>query len=253
MRCVGHKKKGHIFPSLIFFLIFSAILILLALLGERLSSHFSHDASERVGATERSDSVVVVIDAGHGGEDGGAIGVNGIYEKDINLDIALTLRDILSANGIDTVLTRSEDILLYDKSSDYEGHKKEQDLNARKEIASSYENAIFVSIHMNSFPVEKYSGLQVYYSVNHEGSHILSKKIQELTKNTLMTENERKVKEADSNIFLLHELSCPAVLVECGFLSNTAECERLSDPEYRTKLALCLSTAICEYIDEVKK
>ena len=164
----------------------------------------------------------IVIDAGHGGEDGGAIGINGGYEKDVNLAVALILRDILTEKGLNVIMTRSEDILLYDKDSDYEGHKKEQDLLNRRKIAETYEDPIFISIHMNSFPIEKYNGLQVYYSKNTPSSMELANKIQTNARQHLQIPNKRTTKPSDG-IYLLDRLKCTAVLVECGFLSNPEE------------------------------
>ena len=148
------------------------------------------------------------------------------------------------------MLTRSEDVLLYDKSSDYEGHKKQQDLETRKRIAEKYENAIFISIHMNSFSDSKYRGLQVYYSPNNDLSSALADNIQRITRENIMRYNNRKIKKADSSIFLLDELSCPAVLIECGFLSNSEDCALLSSPEYRKRLSLCIAIAVMEFITD---
>ncbi len=188
---------------------------------------------------------VVIIDAGHGGIDGGAVGVGSVAEKDLNLDIALRLSDILSAAGIPNRLTRSEDIMLENHGS---SSKKNGDLAARKKIAESYTNAVFVSIHMNSFPIQKYSGLQVYYSPNNEKSRELANLIQTDIAKRLQPENKRKIKAATSSIYLLDNLSCPAVLVECGFLSNPEECTRLATEEYRREIALSIACSVCEYI-----
>ncbi len=193
-----------------------------------------------------SPSPVVVIDAGHGGEDCGAIGTNGAEEKDLNLGIAKNLEAILRANGIQTVMTRSEDVLLYDKNSDYHGQKKVQDLATRRSIAEQYDTALFISIHMNSFPESQYNGLQVYYSPNHEASQTFAQDIQELTRRTLQGKNNRKIKASGEGIYLLDRLACPAILVECGFLSNDEECERLCDPVYRQQLSLVIALAILE-------
>ena len=189
----------------------------------------------------------VVIDAGHGGEDGGAIGKNGAYEKDINLMLAKKLKERLVSLGITCELTRESDILLYDKSADYEGKKKKLDLQARKEFAERYENAIFISIHQNSFSKSQYSGLQVYYSTNDPASRILASKIQADIKEKLQPNNNRAIKPS-SSIYLLDELTCPAVLVECGFLSNQAECERLCDESYQNALCDIMCEVIAEFV-----
>ena len=189
----------------------------------------------------------IIIDAGHGGEDGGAIGKNGAYEKDINLILAKKLKDRLDAQNIPCVLTRSEDILLYDKSADFKGKKKKLDLQARKEFAEGYENAIFISIHQNSFSKSQYSGLQVYYSTNDPASRILASKIQADIKKGLQPNNNRAIKPS-SSIYLLDELTCPAVLVECGFLSNEVECERLCDESYQNALCDIMCEVIAEFV-----
>lgn len=188
----------------------------------------------------------VVIDAGHGGEDGGAVSADGLLEKDINLDIAMRLRDLLVANGIPVVMTRTEDILLYDRNADYEGRKKSLDLAARRKIAEETPNCLFVSIHMNSFPDARYDGLQVWYSPNDPASETVAQTIQKTAKEILQPENDRKIKAATSAIYLLHHLTVPAVLVECGFLSNPAEAAKLGTDAYRQDVAFTLFLAISE-------
>ena len=243
------KQKGKATPIrlIAFFLFFSLMILSFAFSGRKAEAYFSRNEQA---VFSHSDRPTVIIDAGHGGEDGGAVGIDGSAEKNINLEIALTLEEILSSCGIDTVLTRSEDILLYDKNSDYEGHKKQQDLETRKIIAEQYEDAVFVSIHMNSFSDGRYRGLQVYYSPNNDLSAHLADNIQKITRENLMTYNNRKIKKADSSIFLLDELSCPAILIECGFLSNSEDCALLSSSEYRNKLSFCIATAVLEFITD---
>ena len=209
-----------------------------------------------VSANDAAPTVTVILDAGHGGEDGGAVGtVNGkeIYEKDLNLSIALMLRDLLEADGVSVVMTRTEDVLLYDRNTDYEGRKKVLDLAARLHIGQSIENAIFVSIHMNAFPQAQYKGLQVYYSPNHSLSATLAKNVQDRVKEQLQTDNHRKIKRAGSDIFLLEHLECPAVLIECGFLSNAQECAALNEQVYRQKLAFLLFCSIREAVEVHQK
>ncbi len=190
----------------------------------------------------------IVIDAGHGGEDGGTIGKNGVLEKDLNLSVSEILYDMLYANNIPVMMTRTEDKMLYDKYEGYEGHKKMYDLRARLETASEKEGAILVSIHMNANPDEDCRGAQVYYSINHAESYNIAGKIQTYIATHLQSNNNRKIKAASSNIYLLDRIECPAVLVECGFLSNYAECEALSELEYRKKLACTVFAAIMDYL-----
>jgi N-acetylmuramoyl-L-alanine amidase len=194
-------------------------------------------------------NVTIVIDAGHGGEDGGCEG-NGLVEKDLNLDISMRLASLLREAGVNVVMTRETDILLYDKNSDYEGKKKVQDVRRRLEIATEQENAVLVSIHMNYFAETKYSGLQVWYSKNDSKSRILANLIQTEVKTTLQPNNKRSIKEATSGIFLLNNATFPAVLVECGFLSNTDEARALGDAEYRQALAKSIFEAIMKYISQ---
>ncbi len=189
----------------------------------------------------------VVIDPGHGGEDGGASSASGLVEKDANLAVALALRDILEAAGVPTVLTRTEDKLLYDRNADYQGRKKVLDLAARRTIAEATEGCLFVSIHMNAFPVEKYAGMQVWYGVADPRAQEIAASIQAGSMQ-LTPDNHRKIKPAGSNIYLLDRLACPAILVECGFLSNPAEATRLADEDYRRAVAGVIGVSILSVI-----
>lgn len=246
MKTTLSDPKRYLLHYILFSLLFVCALLCLILLGNRFSSP-PLDADGTALLSAHAERPVVILDAGHGGEDGGAVGANGIYEKDLNLAIAQALCEMLRANGIEVVMTRNEDILLYDKSSDYQGQKKVQDLATRKKIAEQYESAVFVSIHMNAFPQAQYHGLQVYYSKNHEDSRTLAQALQSLTQSALQPDNHRKIKEADGNIFLLDRLHCPAILIECGFLSNPEECAALSDVGYRQQLSLLICQSLLEY------
>ena len=212
--------------------------------------HTFNNVDPHSSSTEKEKKYpVVIIDAGHGGEDGGAIGTNGVYEKDLNLKISLELEELFRSKQIPTRLTRTEDTLLYDKSTDYEGHKKALDMEARVAIANEYENAIFVSIHMNSFTQEKYSGLQVYYSENSPYSAVLAKEIQDMTSTNLQPSNNRKIKPSNNGIYLLDNIYHPSILIECGFLSNEEECNLLCNEEYQKRLSLIIFSAIMKYFD----
>ena len=189
---------------------------------------------------------IVVLDAGHGGEDGGAVSASGIYEKNLNLSIAFLVRDLLTASGIEVVMTRETDILLYDRNVDFYGRKKALDLLARRQIAEETEHAVFVSIHMNAYPLSQYKGLQVWYSPHNEQSRVIADRIQKNVCRSLQTSNTRKIKMAGENIYLLSRLNCPAVLVECGFLSNPDEAELLNTQEYQEKLAFLIFLSIME-------
>ncbi len=200
------------------------------------------DANKEYGVFEQ---LTVVIDAGHGGEDGGAVGVGGTLEKDINLEIALALYDVFSLTDIDVVLTRDGDYLLYKEGQ--ESRKKFNDLNNRVSICKSYDNPIMLSIHQNKFPLSKYKGLQVYYSKNNGASKTIADAIQTKTSSYLQKDNNRKIKEAGRNIFILDRLDCPAVLIECGFLSNEEDEMNLNDEDYQRKIAFTIFSSLMDY------
>ena len=196
----------------------------------------------------------VVIDAGHGGEDGGTSSAAGVLEKDLNLSVAFALRDLFEAAGIPVVMTRSEDILLYDRNVDFQGRKKVLDLAARRLVAEriAAEEAgqggvsLFISIHMNAFPRPQYSGMQVWYGTGHPLSAEVAGSIQAASV-AVMPENHRQIKAAGSNIYLLDRIKSPAVLVECGFLSNPAEAEKLAREDDRHTLAALIFGAVAEH------
>lgn len=236
--------------SLFFFLkfsIFSVLLIAVAVFtGIRLG--MNTETVKTAGTDEEEIIYTIVIDAGHGGRDAGASADDdGTKEKDLNLAVAKKLAALMKTANVNVIMTRDEDIELADPSSK---HKKLDDLNARLAIATENKNSVFVSIHMNKFPVSKYSGLQVYYSENNAASHTLADVIQENASENLNADNNRKTKPAGDSIYLLSNLEIPAVLVECGFLSNYEEKELLKTEEYQTKLAMNIYTSILEYISE---
>ena len=148
-------------------------------------------------------------------------------------------------------MTRESDVLLYDPDSDYKGHKKQQDLAFRLDVAKNNPDAVFVSIHMNTFSESKYSGMQVYYSSNNPYSARLAEKIREYNARDLQPYNKRQTKAAGKNIYLLDRMENVGVLVECGFLSNEAECIRLCDKEYRMKIASVICEAIVDTVPQI--
>ena len=231
--------------GLLRFLIFVLVLSLVATLFWGAGRYFSKPVDTGPVTPSRAP-VTVVLDAGHGGEDGGTVGGSGVCEKDLNLALALTLRDLLTANGVKVVMTREDDRLLYDPNADYHGRKKALDLAERRRIAEATPNAVFISIHMNAYPDPQYRGLQVWYSKNHPDSEQLAASLQRRIRETLQPDNDRDVKPATSSIYLLHHLRIPAVLIECGFLSNPEECELLASESYRRQLAMELFLAITD-------
>ena len=227
------------------FKIISVMLIVL-LLGMYVATSFL-DSGEYVSAMQlENERNLVIIDAGHGGEDPGAIGVDGVYEKDLNLEIANELAEALTAEGFAVLLTRTTDKLLYTDAENIKGIRKISDLKNRCKIAAEYPNAIFVSIHMNSYGSAKYSGLQVYYSTSDEKSEALAAKIQTAVKSGLQPDNNRTIKPG-RDMYILENLTNVAVLIECGFLTNADECKKLSQKEYQKQLCLAIVCGIIDY------
>lgn len=192
----------------------------------------------------------LIIDPGHGGEDGGASSGD-ILEKDLNLAISENLCDLCAIFGYDVRMTRTEDTLLYDyfdDLEDYRGRKKTYDLRNRLRIAEESEAELFVGIHMNKFPQEQYKGLQVYYSPNTDESREAAGMIQSYAKKYLSPDNNREIKKATQAIYILNRIKTPAVLVECGFLSNPEELALLSSSEYRMQVSASIFASAAEYL-----
>lgn len=188
----------------------------------------------------------IILDAGHGGEDPGAV-ANGVVEKEINLSIVKKIADFLKLAGYPVVLTRTEDRLLY--NSGEEDRKKYYDLYNRVKIAAGESNPIFISIHANKFPMESCFGLQAFYSGSNPYSKQLADAIQESSR-LAAPENTRISKADEGTIFLLENLKTPSVLVECGFISNPSEAEHLSDEAYKEELAFSIYCGITRFLEE---
>ncbi len=193
----------------------------------------------------------IVIDAGHGGEDGGCSSENGVLEKDLNLSVAKNTAELCMLFDMPHTMTRDSDKLLYDyynEFEDYTNKKKSLDLKNRLKIADEVGADLFVSIHMNKYITADCSGLQVFYSPNHSESMTVAETVRSYVKAHLQSTNERTVKKAGSSIYLLKKLQIPSILIECGFLSNPAESAMLADENYRTSLACTVFAPIAEYI-----
>ena len=187
----------------------------------------------------------VVIDAGHGGDDPGKVGVNGALEKDINLQIAKLVKQYLEANDISVVMTREDDDGLYDRNA---SNKKVQDMKRRVEIIEEANPALTVSIHQNSYPEEYVHGAQVFYYAGSKEGLALAECLQQRLVQGVDIENRRQVK-ANSSYYLLKKTPTPIAIVECGFLSNVAEAEKLCDEDYQKELAWEISTGIIQYLN----
>lgn len=200
-------------------------------------------------AVETSVSVsagktVWVIDAGHGGEDGGAVAADGSKESDMNLVIARRLDALLVFLGEETRMTRTEDISIHDASASTLREKKRSDLENRVELVNSTQGAILVSIHQNSLPSSKRTqGAQVFYG-KEEGSAELANTVQRALNQTVNAGNEKTKKAIDASIFLMKNVTAPAILIECGFLSNESETALLKSADYQQKLAIVIASGL---------
>ena len=194
--------------------------------------------------TPAQSEVTVVIDAGHGGEDGGAVSPSGAVESSINLEIALRLDAVLGLYGVDTALLRTEDVSLHDPGAQTLREKKASDLRNRAELVAAVPNALLVSIHQNTYQgSNRYHGAQVFYA-DAASSQPLAEHVQEILRTALDPGNTRQAAKLPGSVYLMEHVSCPAVLVECGFLSNPEEELLLKTSEYQTKLAAALAGAL---------
>lgn len=189
---------------------------------------------------------VLIIDAGHGGMDGGATGVGGVLEKDINLSIARKLCSLAQLGGYDAIMVRSTDQSVHEEGITGVRKQKVSDIHQRLALAQKYPNAIFVSIHQNYFPQQSAWGTQVFYSTENEQSRMLAQKIQDNIRATLQPDNKREIKPAGTNLYLLSHMNNPAVMVECGFISNSEDCQRLLQSDYQQQLAFKILQSITE-------
>lgn len=196
-----------------------------------------------------SEGRTIIIDAGHGAPDGGAVGETGVLEKDLNLSVATFLQKFFEAGGTNVILTRSDDNGIYDISGNIKNKKVSDIKNRQKMIDESFADA-FISIHMNKFPEKQYSGPQVFFSQNNKNSEKLAECIQKDMIASLNPEKKREVKKADNSIYLLKNTKIPAVLVECGFLSNSEEEKKLIDENYQRQLAWAVYCGVVRYFNE---
>lgn len=199
-------------------------------------------AARQTFTPQRFAGQTLVIDAGHGGEDSGAISASGASESVINLAVARRLDAILGLFGVDTVMLRTEDISLHSEGLSTVRERKVSDLHNRAAAVNETENAVLISIHQNSFPEPKYDGAQVFYAPT-EGSQFFAEYTQELLRVCLDPENHRQVKPIPSSVYLMNHVGCRAILVECGFLTNPEEDLLLQSPDYQLKLAVTLAGA----------
>lgn len=195
----------------------------------------------------------IVIDAGHGGEDGGTVGVNGAMEKDINLNIALKLAEYLKQNQFHVILTRDSDCSIGDSGLATIAERKRSDTKKRLQIVQETGECILISIHQNHFTESQYHGAQMFYSRNREESALLAELIRKSVTESLQPENMRQNKQAESNIYLLYNAEVPAVLVECGFLSNPEEADLLTQEDYQNDMAAAIYNGLLDFLQSELK
>ena len=187
-----------------------------------------------------------VIDAGHGGIDGGAVSCTGVYESHINLEIAEKLEDLMHLLGLRTVMIRNTDSSIHTQGNTIAA-KKVSDIKERIRIVESTSNAILISIRQNNFSDQRYSGAQVFYN-SYPISRDLAEKLQSGFRLNLNPNNRRQIKKS-SGVYLMEHIGCPGILVECGFLSNPAEEEKLRDQTYQKRICSVISTTISQFLN----
>ncbi|KXZ39018.1 N-acetylmuramoyl-L-alanine amidase [Alkalithermobacter thermoalcaliphilus JW-YL-7 = DSM 7308] len=215
-----------------------------------LSIYLVNDNTSKVSTNMPVTNKVIILDAGHGDLDTGAVGENNTFEKDINLQIVLKLRTLLEESGALVILTREKDQRLYDKAQTIR-EKYLEDLRNRKQLIKDSKADLLISIHLNSFPQKKYYGAQVFYPKSDKKSKEIAQFIQEELRRVLDKENKRNIKPRD-NIYLLENNNIPSVLIECGFLSNEREAELLKTDSYQDKIAWAIYIGIQKYFSSIE-
>lgn len=199
-----------------------------------------------VGALSETDTPVLVIDPGHGGEDGGAQTADGTVESGLNLEIALRLDALAGLYGLRTVMTRTSEGIAYPEDANTTAKRKVADQHARAELVNALPDAVLISIHQNCFPDPRPYGCQVLYAET-EGSEAFGKLTHELLCAAICPDNRRVAAPAPDSIYLMRSVKCTAILVECGFLSNTREAERLKTAAYQTKISAVLLASYLQF------
>ncbi len=201
---------------------------------------------------QASHQATIVIDAGHGGMDGGAVGTTGVLEKNLNLEVAKKLEKLVTDGGGKALMTRGEDVSLHTDSDTTVREQKRSDLTFRRSFASDSGADAFISIHMNKFEQSQYRGAQIFYSKDEN-----SKRLAECIKKQVVSVSEksegREIKEAYDTMFILQENKIPSVIVECGFLSNPEEEALLMSEDYQQQIAEAVYRGVCEFLQEKTK
>lgn len=201
---------------------------------------------------DEGEPQVIILDAGHGGMDGGCSSAQGDVEKNINLAILLDLRELLEMSGYEVIVTRDTDISIHDAGIEGIANQKSSDMDNRLEIFNSCEDAICISIHQNQFTDPKYSGAQMFYADTNPESGKLAQLIQDQFVEFLQPDNNREIKLCGKELFLCYYSENPTVMVECGFLSNPEEAALLVTEDYQQKVAFTVYAALMEYLAGAK-
>ena len=221
-------------------------LIMIVSAGVFLLFHKGEGRISPVAKVYEEAPVAVVIDPGHGGEDGGATSCTGVLESKYNLDISLRLNDLLQMLGYNTKMIRTTDMSIYTQGNTI-AQKKVSDLKQRVHIVNNTEDAYLISIHQNYFSDSRYSGAQVFYATT-EQSKELALLLQRQFPLYLQKENKRTIKKA-SGVYLMEHIDCPGVLIECGFLSNVEEEAKLRSADYQKQLCCVIASVVSNHLD----
>lgn len=224
---------------LVLFYLFTVVIIL------ALSDWGSRAVTVIAENTPIERKTCIVIDPGHGGEDGGAVSYTGVLESTYNLTIATRLNDLMHLLGYETKMIRTTDTSVYTKGETI-AQKKASDLKERVRIVNETENALLLSIHQNNFPDGRYSGAQVFYAGT-EGSQALAEQMQAAFVSTLNPGSKRKCKKSDG-VYLMEHIERTGILIECGFLSNPGEEARLRDGNYQKNLCCVIAATVSKYL-----
>lgn len=208
------------------------------------------DRSTLLVSTQRDTAPCIIVDAGHGGFDGGAVALDGTVEKQINLSVALKLQKLLEFHGAEVLMTRTEDTGTESTENAAIARRKKSDLQNRLALMEKHPDALYVSIHLNKFTTGAASGAQVFYTPNFSEAAVLGQCIQDAFVKELQPENMRGIKKGTSSTYLLKNAKVPAVIVECGFLSNKQELKKLKDPAYQSKLSFVILSGILKYFEQ---
>ena len=230
-------KKFFDNKTVVVYTLILALFLIIPLFGNRAAMVFSE--------TQMQDHFVI-IDAGHGGVDSGAVSCSGVYESMINLKIALKLNDLMHLIGVHTVMIRDTDQSVHTSGRTIAA-KKVSDIKERVRIVNSTPNALLVSIHQNNFPQSQYSGAQIFYN-GVSGSRDLAENLQNSFLNNINPKNKRQSKRT-SGIYLMEHINCIGVLIECGFLSNPVEEQKLRDDSYQNNISCVIATTLSQYLN----